>query len=78
MDDGWIKEEAIDWLGIAIEKLGLSARAFHRLLRIGRTIADLEYASGPDSNTPYNKANVQVDIHHLKEALAYRQLDKKI
>ena len=78
LDDEWIKEEAIDWLGLAIEKLGLSTRAFHRLLRIGRTIADLEYASGPDSNTPYSKANAQVDIHHLKEALAYRQLDKKI
>jgi len=73
IDDGWIKEEAIEWLSMAIEKLGLSARAFHRLLRIGRTIADLE-----SIDTAYDKDQVQVQIHHLKEALAYRQLDKKI
>ena len=58
---------------MAIEKLSLSARAFHRLLRIGRTIADLEAI-----DTAYEKDQVQVQIHHLKEALAYRQLDKKI
>jgi magnesium chelatase family protein len=73
IDDGWIKEDAIEWLSMAIEKLGLSARAFHRLLRIGRTIADLEYI-----DTAYDKAQTQVQVHHLKEALAYRQLDKKI
>ena len=73
IDDGWIKEDAIEWLSMAIEKLGLSARAFHRLLRIGRTIADLEYI-----DTTYEKSQTQVQIHHLKEALAYRQLDKKI
>ena len=73
IDDGWIKEDAIEWLSMAIEKLGLSARAFHRLLRIGRTIADLEYI-----DTAYEKSQTQVQIHHLKEALAYRQLDKKI
>ena len=73
IDDGWIKEEAIEWLSMAIEKLGLSARAFHRLLRIGRSIADLE-----SIDTAYDKDQVQVQIHHLKEALAYRQLDKKI
>lgn len=58
---------------MAIEKLGLSARAFHRLLRIGRTIADLEYI-----DSTLSKEQSQVQISHLKEALAYRQLDKKI
>ena len=35
--------------------------------------ADLEYI-----DTAYEKSQTQVQIHHLKEALAYRQLDKKI
>lgn len=73
IDDGWVKDDAVEWLSMAIEKLGLSARAFHRLLRIGRTIADLEYI-----DSAYEKSQTQVQIHHLKEALAYRQLDKKI
>ena len=47
----------------AIDKLGLSARAFNRVLKIARTIADLE-----------NRPNVQVD--HISEAIQYRNLDR--
>jgi len=43
----------------SIESLGISARGFYRLLRVARTIADLEAAQ-----------NIQ--IHHLAEALQYR------
>lgn len=46
----------------AIEKLGLSARAYFRILRTARTIADL--ASSP-----------QVNTEHLTEALAYRSFE---
>lgn len=48
----------------ALEKLGLSARAWHRLLRLARTIADLDNSS-------------KLQDHHLAEALGYRQLDRK-
>ena len=47
------------WLHAAIEKLHLSARSYHRLLRVARTIADLE-----------NSTNVEQK--HLAEALSYR------
>jgi magnesium chelatase family protein len=43
----------------AMIQLQLSARAFHRVLKLGRTIADLE---GSD----------QIETHHLAEALQYR------
>jgi magnesium chelatase family protein len=45
----------------AVDRLGLSARGFHRALRVARTIADL---AGSD----------RVEDHHLKEALSLRRL----
>ncbi|MBE9593052.1 MAG: ATP-binding protein, partial [Proteobacteria bacterium] len=45
-------------------KLALSARAFHRIIKIGRTIADLE-----ESTT--------VTMAHLSEAVQYRSLDRE-
>lgn len=68
---GLIDEPAVNWLGSAIDKLGLSTRTFERLLRIGRTIADLESLTSRKADSPVTTA-------HLKEALAFRQLDKKM
>lgn len=48
----------------AMEKLGLSARALHRILRVARTLADLN-------------ASATVTRGHLVEALGYRQLDRR-
>ena len=53
-----------DLLLQALERLGLSARAYHRILRMARTIADLD---GSESiRTP-----------HLSEAIGYRRLDRR-
>ncbi len=46
-----------------LDKLNISARAFHRILKVARTIADLE------QSTTVNK-------QHLTEALSYRQFDR--
>ncbi len=59
-----IDEASSDLLETAIDKLGLSARAYNRILKISRTIADLEGIT-----------DIQVD--HISEAIQYRNLDRK-
>lgn len=58
-----LDEEGERFLGLSVEKLGLSARSYQRVLRVARTIADLSDCE-------------RIEVEHLAEAVQYRYLER--
>ena len=58
-----VNDEGKELLEMAVQKLGFSARAYTRVLKVARTIADLE---GEENIRP----------GHISEAIQYRMMDK--
>ena len=59
-----LTKEAGDYLEMIFEKLSFSARAYHKILKVGRSIADLE-------------GKEEIQRSHISEAVCYRSVDRK-
>ena len=57
--------QGMELLKVSVNEMGLSARAHDKVLRLARTIADLEQSE-------------RIEFHHLSEAINYRMLDRDI
>jgi len=60
-----VGEESRELLEMAVDRLGLSARAYTRVLKVARTIADLE-------------GEATIGPGHVAEAIQYRALDRSV
>ena len=58
-------DESQDLLRQSINELGISARAYHRIIKVARTVTDLE-----------NSAKIMAQ--HISEAIQYRTLDRNL
>lgn len=58
-----LEKESSILLETAIKRFGMSARAFNRVIKIARTIADIE-------------VNDNIQTHHISEAIQYRSMDR--
>ena len=58
-----LQDEGQSLMRAAMSQMNLSARAYHRILKVARTIADLDHAQ-------------DITTAHLTEAIGYRRLDR--
>lgn len=70
-----LDDECMERLRYAMKRFDMSARAYDRILKVARTIADLDYANRPGM-TMEKAVAAPILPSHLQEAISYRNLDR--
>jgi magnesium chelatase family protein len=63
---------------MAMTELNLSARAYDRILKVSRTIADLDDKSGRPGDTDSSRGEIDIAPEHVSEAIQYRTFDRTL
>src|SRR5437763_4730174 len=68
--------ESSEMIRIAMTDLNLSARAYDRILKVSRTIADLDDKSASRTDSP--RGEIDISPEHVSEAIQYRTFDRAL
>ena len=71
-----LSQESQDLIRVAMNELNLSARAYDRILKVSRTIADLDGKSA--SRTDSSAGEIDISPEHVSEAIQYRTFDRTL
>ena len=73
-----LTDESQDLIRVAMNELNLSARAYDRILKVSRTIADLDDKSGRRGDTDSSRGEIDILPEHVSEAIQYRTFDRRL
>jgi magnesium chelatase family protein len=71
-----LSADSQDLIRVAMTELNLSARAYDRILKVSRTIADLDEKSA--SRTDSSRGEIDIAPEHVSEAIQYRTFDRTL
>jgi magnesium chelatase family protein len=69
-----LSHDSQELIRVAMSELNLSARAYDRILKVSRTIADLDDKSA--SRTDSSRGEIDISPEHVSEAIQYRTFDR--
>ncbi|WP_295732174.1 YifB family Mg chelatase-like AAA ATPase [uncultured Muribaculum sp.] len=71
-----LDDECMRVLEAAMKRFDMSARAYDRIRKVARTIADLDYAGSEPPMPSDDAVNAPILVRHMAEAISYRNLDR--
>ena len=71
-----LTQDSQELIRVAMSELNLSARAYDRILKVSRTIADLDDKSA--SRTDSSRGEIDISPEHVSEAIQYRTFDRTL
>jgi magnesium chelatase family protein len=73
-----LSADSQELIRVAMTELNLSARAYDRILKVSRTIADLDDKTGRHGDTDSSRGEIDISPQHVSEAIQYRTFDRTL